>query len=271
MTTEQRELAREQLLTGLLSAEAHVLRGDAPGVALVALRNLKLAEQADDPALRAMSSVGVGFVAEVGGLHRLSDRLLRRSARYLRGIKDPRAELEYLRISGLVLIGRGEIAGGEAQLVEALRCADELDADELRLFVRSVLTISAALHGDCGRTRERARALTQAAGPSQHPQYLSAGWLYQALAALRAGDLADAAVALDAAAAQHLVAGQCLAVGNYPAFVPGSGLPAVCTDRDRRHLFLVIVRIYCSGANRCICRGYIRAYYFFHISYTAGW
>lgn len=202
---EQRELAREQLLTGLLSAEAHVLRGDAPGVALVALRNLKLAEQADDPALRAMSSVGVGFVAEVGGLHRLSDRLLRRSARYLRGIRDPRAELEYLRISGLVLIGRGEIASGEAQLIEALRCADELDSDELRLFVRSVLTISAALHGDCGRTRERARALTQAAGPSQHPQYLSAGWLYQALAALRTGDLADAAAALDAVAAQQRI------------------------------------------------------------------
>ncbi len=197
----ERALAREQLLTGLLSAEAHVLRGDARAVGFLALRNLKLAEQADDAALRAMSSVGVGFLAEVGGLRRLSDRLLGRSARYLQGIQDPRAQLEYLRISGLVLIGRGELARGEAQLTAALRCADELESDELRLFVRSLQTISAALHGHCGRTRERARALAHAAGPSQHPQYRVAGQLYLALADLRAGDLAQAAAAVEAAAA----------------------------------------------------------------------
>ncbi len=232
---EERELAREQLLTGLLSAEAHVLRGNAHGVAVVALRNLKLAEQADDAALRAMSSVGVGFVAEVGGLHWLSDRLLDRSARHLKGIRDPRAELEYLRISGLVLIGRGELVSGDAQLVAALRCADELDSDELRLFARSVLTISAALHGDCGRTRERAQALTRAAEPSQHPQYLSAGRLYQALAALRAGDLAAAEADLDAAAAQQRI----------------SRLPALDFCLDTRRGLLALRRAERPAAVKC--------------------
>ncbi len=185
----ERLLARERFLTALIAAEAYVVRGDQQKVPLVALRNLALAEVADDAGLRAMGSAGVSYIVENLGLHRLSDFLLKRSKRYLRGLRDPRAEIEYLRMRGLLLVGRGELVRGEQSLLHAQQRAEELGSEELRLLMMVLLTLSASLHGDCRRLSEQAQALERAATPSQHPQYLLVGRLYRALGALREGDL----------------------------------------------------------------------------------
>jgi hypothetical protein len=189
---QERAVARERYLTTIPIGEAYVARGETRRVAALVLNSLALAEQADDQALRVMSSVGTGIFAELLGLRQISDGLLRRGERYLQGLSDPRAQLEYLRISGLVYLGRGELAQGEQRLLAALRYADELDEEEQRLLAAALLATHAGLHGERSRIEQRAQALELAAAPSQHPQYLAASRLYHALAALHADDLGAA-------------------------------------------------------------------------------
>ncbi|MFO0577999.1 MAG: AAA family ATPase [Polyangia bacterium] len=192
----ERDLARERFLTGIPMGEVYVTRGQTRQVATLVLRSLALAEQAEDAALRVMSSVGLGIFAELLGLRRISDGLIRRGERYLQGLCDPRAQLEYLRISGLLLLGRGELAQAEQRLQAALRCADELDEEEQRLLVATLLASHAGLRGERLLIERRAHALELAAAPSQHPQYLAASRLYRAQAALYADDLGAADSAL---------------------------------------------------------------------------